>query len=292
MSGALRRYQKLELRKSLTLSYRYPIACTELAGILRSAYAKSPKPLQSLLLEDTIAAFRLLPQMQTQSAVSAANLLSQSAEAALPKQKRSLAAAEFKQAKVAYKRRAKTQLEEKDPVQLPQDVLVHLFNFLDLPSIVSAGMVCRSWNAAATDNYLWQFHYNCHFGDSQSILKGEGFQGGVTADGRQHTASNGVFKDANYDWKDAFRRTYLGLPSWRYKYNRGYCCHCSSIVWLSNLKCPKKHLSQQQLRPMSPSQIVRYIFDDLKIWWLIHDSDSESDEDEGPGNRFWAYIMH
>uniref|UniRef100_A0A803MKV9 F-box domain-containing protein n=1 Tax=Chenopodium quinoa TaxID=63459 RepID=A0A803MKV9_CHEQI len=230
--------------------------------------------------------FKLCTRMQTQSAVSAANLLSQCAEAALPKQKRSIAATEFKQAKVAYKRRAKTQLEEKDPVQLPQDVLVHLFNFLDLPSLVSAGMVCRSWNAAATDNYLWQLHYNCHFGDSQSILKVEGLQGGVTAEERQHTASNGVFKDANYDWKDAFRRAYSGLPSWRYKYNRGYCCHCSSIVWLSNLKCPKKHLGQQQLRPVSPGQIVTYIFDGKKIWLLMHNSDSESDEDEDPGHKF------
>lgn len=51
--------------------------------------------------------------MQTQGAVSAANLLSQSAEAALPKQKRGLAATEFKQAKVAYKRRSKTQVEDK-----------------------------------------------------------------------------------------------------------------------------------------------------------------------------------
>jgi len=47
--------------------------------------------------------------MQTQSAVSAANLLMQSAAAAFPKQKRVLATTEFKQAKVAHKRLSRTQ---------------------------------------------------------------------------------------------------------------------------------------------------------------------------------------
>lgn len=56
----------------------------------------------------------LCASVQTQSAISAANLLNQSAEAALPKQKRSLAATEFKQAKVAYKRRAKSLKDDND----------------------------------------------------------------------------------------------------------------------------------------------------------------------------------
>ena len=50
--------------------------------------------------------------MQTQTAVSAANLLLQSAEAAFPKQKRGLAVTEFKHAKVAHKRRCKSGQEE------------------------------------------------------------------------------------------------------------------------------------------------------------------------------------
>lgn len=63
MSGeALERYQNLGLRESLSLSYRYPLVCKELGVILRLGFSKSPKPLQSLLFEDTIAAFRLLPQ--------------------------------------------------------------------------------------------------------------------------------------------------------------------------------------------------------------------------------------
>ena len=50
--------------------------------------------------------------MQTQTAVSAANLLIQSAEAVLPKQKRVLAVTEFRHAKIAHKRRCKDGQEE------------------------------------------------------------------------------------------------------------------------------------------------------------------------------------
>lgn len=57
---------------------------------------------------------KLCARMQTEGAVSAANFLSQSAEAALPKQKRGLAATEFKNAKVAYKRRAKRPTPEQE----------------------------------------------------------------------------------------------------------------------------------------------------------------------------------
>ena len=52
-------------------------------------------------------------RMQTRNAVSAAHLLLQSVEAALPKQKRNLAVTEFKQAMVAHKRRCKAHHEEK-----------------------------------------------------------------------------------------------------------------------------------------------------------------------------------
>lgn len=294
----LKKYENLRLRDSFSLSYRYPMACRELGLILRLAYSRFPKSLQSLLLEDTIAAFRILPQMQTEGAVSAANFLSQSAEAALPKQKRGLSATEFKNAKVAYKRRAKRptpEQEDRDFVQIPQDVLVHVFSFLDMQSLISAGMVCWSWNTAADDKYLWKYHYNTYFGDSDSIMKLEELQGHNNAQDRQQTASNGVCDDVNYEWKDGFRRAYLGLPSWRYKYNRGYCGHCNSIVWLDNLRCPNKHSRQesrnQQLMPVSPNQIVGYIIDDDTSWMIYAsggDSDSESDEESAL--KFWTPI--
>lgn len=51
--------------------------------------------------------------MQTRNAVLAAHLLLQSAEATLPKQKKNLAFAEYKNAMVAHKRRTKARQEEK-----------------------------------------------------------------------------------------------------------------------------------------------------------------------------------
>lgn len=56
------RYEKLGLKESLSRAYHYPIACEELSCILRNAYSKVPKNLQSLIFQDSLAAFRLLPQ--------------------------------------------------------------------------------------------------------------------------------------------------------------------------------------------------------------------------------------
>lgn len=50
--------------------------------------------------------------MKTSAAVSAVNLLLKSVEAVLPKQKKNLAIVEFKQAKVALKRRSKSHEED------------------------------------------------------------------------------------------------------------------------------------------------------------------------------------
>lgn len=52
-------------------------------------------------------------RMQIQNAVSAANSLAQAAETVLPKQKKNLAATEFKHAKIAHKRQSKMQQEGK-----------------------------------------------------------------------------------------------------------------------------------------------------------------------------------
>ncbi|CAL9008645.1 hypothetical protein Pyn_27733 [Prunus yedoensis var. nudiflora] len=62
MSKPLERYQKLGLKESLPRIHRYPLACKELSLILRGAYKKIPKNLQSLIFQDTLTAFRLLPE--------------------------------------------------------------------------------------------------------------------------------------------------------------------------------------------------------------------------------------
>nr|DAD19078.1 TPA_asm: hypothetical protein HUJ06_020541 [Nelumbo nucifera] len=142
MAGTIERYQKLGLKESLNRIYDYPLACNELSFILRGAYSKVSKNLQALMFEGTLAAFRRLPEVQTRQAVSAANLLLQAAEVALPKQKKVLAVAEFKHAVVAHKRRSKSRQDEEGTAQLPQDVLVHIFSFLDMRSLVAVGLVC------------------------------------------------------------------------------------------------------------------------------------------------------
>ncbi|KAL6127639.1 hypothetical protein ACLB2K_071002 [Fragaria x ananassa] len=78
--------------------------------------------------------------MKTGSAVSAAHLLLQSVEATLPKQKKNLAVAEYKNAMVVHKRRTKARQGE-NVGHLPQDVLVNVFSFLDFQSLVSVGLV-------------------------------------------------------------------------------------------------------------------------------------------------------
>ncbi|KAF7821919.1 F-box protein [Senna tora] len=62
MSTALERYKNLRLRESLPKIYRYPVVCKELSSILREAYDKLPKNLQSSVFQDTLTAFRLLPE--------------------------------------------------------------------------------------------------------------------------------------------------------------------------------------------------------------------------------------
>lgn len=68
-------------------------------------------------------------RVQTESAVSAANRLLQCAEASFPKHKKMLAVTEFKQAKVAHKRRCKTRQEEEGTV-FKEHVLFNGFQVL------------------------------------------------------------------------------------------------------------------------------------------------------------------
>ncbi|KAB1204934.1 hypothetical protein CJ030_MR7G015232 [Morella rubra] len=290
MSNPLERYQKLGLRESLPRIYRYPIACKELSFILRGAYNKLPKNLQSLIFEDTLTAFHLLPQMHLHSAVSAVHLLHQSAEAALPKQKRNMAVTEFKHAMVAHKRRHKARQEEDGSAQVPQDVLVHIFSFLDMKSLVSAGLVCWSWNIAASDNHLWQLQYASAFRSYDECLKIKEHQSGGSVEDREfRRLEEDVATRSSIDWKEAFKRGYIGNALKKFTSSRGYCGHCVTIVWLDNMKCSEGNhglsSENQQIKPVSPRQVVEYVLDD---YLEFTSSDSDSDSDEGSFSRLWA----
>ncbi|RRT82461.1 hypothetical protein B296_00002000 [Ensete ventricosum] len=59
---SLERYEKLGLAEALSRAHDYPSACHELGLILRLAYADLPKNLQAVVFQDTLSAFRLLPE--------------------------------------------------------------------------------------------------------------------------------------------------------------------------------------------------------------------------------------
>ncbi|XP_059304707.1 F-box protein At5g52880 [Lycium ferocissimum] len=287
MGGSMvERYEKLGLKESLNKSYRYPIACDELSSILRNAYSKVPKYCQSLFFHDSLAAFHLLPQMQTQAAIAAANGLLHSMEAALPKQKKALAASEFKQAMVAHRRRRKVQPVVEGRSQLPQDVLVHVFSFLDLKSLATASLVCRLWCVAASDNHLWQSLHIDFFGkssDNPNIIRLTYGMERISFTLENTTA-------ANVDWKDAFKRACRGT-SRKVTSQRGFCKPCNSVVWLSNSKCSNecfgKISDEHQIMPVSIEQIVAYVLEES-----IPSSDSDSDSDDsvdGSLFKLWAY---
>ncbi|KAF9602560.1 hypothetical protein IFM89_029859 [Coptis chinensis] len=210
MSEIVRRYEKLKLREHLNQSYYYPFVCKELSFILRSAYSKLPKNLQSILFQDTLSSFRSLPIVETHHGIEAANLLVQAAEFALPKHKKILAVTEFKHAVVACKRRQRAQRHVEGSVEIPQDVLVHIFSFLDIHSLVAVGLVSWSWNSAAIDRRLWQSQYELFFGSSSSFSECKGQMGKPTEKYMSITCNKESVDLLAIDWREAFKETYIG----------------------------------------------------------------------------------
>lgn len=262
---------------------RYPIACRELSFILREAFHQFPKNLQSIVFQDTLSAFRLLPEIQTQSAVSAVHFLLQSVEAALPKQKKNVAVTEFKHAMVAHKRRCKAHQVEKGSLPLPQDILVLIFSFLDMKSLVSVGLVCRSWNIAANDNHLWEMQYVALFGGRAKLVEGK----------NNRLLLEPIDTRIITDWKEAVKGAYTGALSRILTTSRGYCGHCKSVVWLNNSKCPNVHsgISEiQDIKPVTAFQAVEYVLEDSLS--VTSSSDSDSDSEGGTVSRLWAYPKH
>ncbi|KAJ0788901.1 putative F-box domain-containing protein [Helianthus annuus] len=289
MKGAVDRYHKLGLQESLSRSCNYPSACRELALILKRSYSKFPKVLQSIVFQDVLTAFRLLPRMQTQSAISAANTLLQGVESALPKQKKTLAVTEFKQAMVSHKRCSKARHSDEGLVELPQDVLVHIFCFLDLQSLVSASQVCRSWNAASRDNYIWLSIHTMFLNTLHNFSKIDKLYGRLTEHEKSECSQESIACNNNLDWRTNFKKAYNSLSSKKLvTCSRGLCTRCHAIVWVtdvgkdttSRLKC-KYH----QIKPISTSQIVEYIDGD----YASSGSDSDSDSYDDLCSKLWAY---
>ncbi|XP_068644826.1 F-box protein At5g52880 [Aristolochia californica] len=294
----LERYRKLNLRESFSTTYNYASACNELGYLLRGTYNKVSKNLQAIMFQDTLQAFRVLPEMLTDSGISAANLLLQAAEVTLPKQKRALAVTEFKHAIVAYKRRCKAQQDQEGPAPLPQDVLVHIFSFLDMHSLVAAGLVCWSWNSAARDNMLWQSQYSLLIGDPTTSCESKEQISRLREHQMDKTYEKKKDKDimAHLDWREELKKKYLGNSLRKSTSNRGYCWHCRSILWISDMNFHHLHALKhknkwQKIKPLASDQVVAYILDGT---CAVSSSDSDSDSDGSSAQeqrlpKLWAY---
>ncbi|TVU20512.1 hypothetical protein EJB05_36724 [Eragrostis curvula] len=294
-TGATERYREMGIAAALARPWDYPTACGELAALLRLGYAKLPKAAQALVAADVLLAFRLLPDVQTGYAVTAANSLLQAVEVALPRQKKAQAVSEFKHSVVAHKRRARVQQETGSP-HIPQDVLVHIFTFLDMHSLVAAGLVCWSWNSAANDNNLWRMNYSQFFGACHVngiSIPVSGVQN--NCDLAVQNSMDSVSIDPNFCWKELFHKKYAECATWRFASNRALCGHCRSVIWLSELSCASPHHGSNKnvkdgvnLRPLLPDTVAEYILHDGDLAASSSESDNEdSDSDEYEHRRFW-----
>uniref|UniRef100_A0A0A9CW69 F-box domain-containing protein n=1 Tax=Arundo donax TaxID=35708 RepID=A0A0A9CW69_ARUDO len=292
-TGAVERYRKMGIAAALARPWDYPTACGELAALLRLGYADLPKAAQALVAGDVLLAFRLLPDVQTGYAVSAANALLQAVEITLPKQKKAQAVSEFKHSVIAHKRRARVQQDSGSP-HIPHDVLVHIFSFLDMHSLVAAGLVCWSWNSAANDNNLWKMNYFCFFGVCHVSCNSIPVSGVQNSNGLVQNSMDSVSTDPNFSWKESFHNKYAECGSWKFASNRALCGHCRSVIWLSHLTCASPHHCHDgkddvKLRPLLPDTVAEYILHNEDVAASSSGSDdADSDSDYEYGHpRFW-----
>ncbi|CAN6332341.1 unnamed protein product [Urochloa humidicola] len=294
-TGAAERYREMGIAAALSRPWDYPTACGELAALLRLGYADLPKAAQALAAADVLLAFRLLPDVQTGYALSAANALLQAVEVALPKQKKAQAVSEFKRSVVAHKRRARVQ-ENPGLPHIPQDVLVHIFSFLDMHSLVAAGLVCWSWNSAANDNDLWKTNHSLFFGLCRLSCNTIPVSGVQNSHGLVQGSMDSV-SDPIFGWKESFHSKYTECASWKFASNRALCGHCTSVIWLSNLTCaaphhcPKNGRDEVKLQPLLPDIVAKYILhDDDQAAASSSESDDTDDSDYENGHpTFWLF---
>lgn len=186
-------------------------------------------------------------------------------------------------------------------MQLPQDVLVHIFSFLDVRSLVTVSLVCWAWNSAASDNMLWQLQYSFLFGKYDICCKSKEQARKLVQDKKDialHQTTEDVDPMTSINWRGAFKRKYIGNPSWRFSSNRAFCGHCESIIWLSNLTsvrsqhCPKLESQKFKIKPISSYKVVEYLLGETTLTMSSSDSDSDSEGSSSSTQRLsklWAF---
>ncbi|BAS94989.1 F-box protein At5g52880 [Oryza sativa Japonica Group] len=294
-TGAAERYREMGISAALSRPWDYPTACGEIAALLRIGYGDLPKAAQALVAGDVLLAFRLLPDVQTGYALSAANGLLQAVDGSLPKQKKAQAVSEFKRSVVAHKRRARVQQDPGVP-HIPYDVLVHIFSFLDMRSLVAAGLVCWPWNSAANDNHLWEMNYSLFFGICHINCNSTPTAGNVQ--NTDYHVQNSIYQvspDPGFNWKEAFHKKYAEQETWSSASNRALCGYCRSVIWLCDLTCATPHYCLNngkdgvKLGPLLPHTVADYILDIADLAASSTESDdTDSDSENYPQARFWS----
>ncbi|XP_047970881.1 F-box protein At5g52880 isoform X4 [Salvia hispanica] len=170
--------------------------------------------------------------------------------------------------------------------QLPQDVLVHIFGFLDVKSLLSASAVCRSWNGAAGDNCLWKLLYDTYFSNCENIVKNKGLETVGTSKNEMRQIESITSFGVNYRFafEAAYKDEKLGCCT-------GYCSSCHSIVWLNRNRCSnqtgRRNEVEHQIMPISIEKIDDFILNGFVS--SESSSDSDSDTDDEFALRLWAY---
>lgn len=177
--------------------------------------------------------------------------------------------------------------------ELPRDVVVHIFGFLDVQSLLSASAVCQSWNAAAGDNCLWKLLRDTYFCNCNNVMENEELRTVRATKNPKHEihqTDNTTASGVNYRF--SFAAAYKDARHGKLGYHRGYCSSCCSIIWLSRNRCSnetnRKDEVNHQIKPISIGQTVEFILDGFASSRSSSDSDSDTEED-GIALGMWAY---
>lgn len=296
-----RRYQSLQLHDAISRRNDYVEACKELQGVLKAVYVGVTKAFQGVLYEDVVHAFRTLPGMENTQQLEAAKSLLQTVQDIFPKQRRAAAAHEYKIAIIAWHRQCRSPEALPECLQLSGDTLLHVFEYLDARSLAIASAVCRAWNVAATDDTLWRTQFLSLFGTSNlslNLMNVAGIRDAVRKPDQVNSTGQVLQKPPDNSvgaWRKAFNLAQKGRSSQLFMSNRAYCPVCKAVIWLVDPpwkpvkgKCVarKQILDHHSPRPMSVSQVVRYVVS-RDTASASESSSSDSDEDDDSGKSFF-----
>ncbi|GBG64622.1 hypothetical protein CBR_g45678 [Chara braunii] len=256
-------YGLLEIDRALRRRGDFARACHELALVLRTAYDLLSKSAQAAVFQDVLTAFQQLPQSGGSRQKAAAVVLLRAAQAVLPKQRKMTAVSEFRRTSLANHRTSKREKQSDNKhddndsddsdadilemSHLPMDVVAHVLDYLDPPSLVAVSAVCRSFcELSASNEELWEAHFTALFGVEaaaeaiERVRRGhkEGGSGEERGGRMLDPGSRGLpVVDRRAQWRRAFERAACrGDRASFLSSNRAYCTTCNRLLWISSPK--------------------------------------------------------